>query len=66
MGLLTWIMVTVVTTLSVIGHGWNVFVSGISKGLEKVIVIVGPIIKDVNSQAKRYVDNIASNNAVST
>ena len=65
MGLLTWIMVTVVI-LSIIGQGWNVFVSGVFKGLEKVIVIVGPIIKDVNSQAKRYVDNIASNNAVST
>ena len=58
-------MATVVI-LSIIGQGWNVFVSGVFKGLEKVIVIVGPIIKDVNSQAKRYVDNIAGNNTVST
>jgi hypothetical protein len=47
--------------------GMDVFVSGVFKGLEKVIVIVGPIIKDVTSQAKRYVNNnIAGNNAVST
>ncbi len=65
MGLLTWIMLTVVI-LSIIGQGWNVFVSGVFKGLAKVIVIVGPIIKDVASQAKRYVDNITGNNAVST
>jgi hypothetical protein len=65
MGLLTWIMATVVI-LFIIGQGWNVFVSGVFKGLEKVIVIVGPIIKDVNSQAKRYVDNIAGNNTIST
>jgi hypothetical protein len=65
MGLLTWIMATVVI-LSIIGQGWNVFVSGVFKGLEKVIVIVGPIIKDVNSQVKQYVDNITGNNALST
>jgi hypothetical protein len=65
MGLLTWIMLTVVI-LSIIGQGWNVFVSGVLKGLAKVIVIVGPIIKDVGIQAKRYVDNITGNNAVST
>jgi hypothetical protein len=59
-------MATVVI-LSIIGQGWNVFVSGVFKGLEKVIVIVGPIIKDVTSQAKRYVNNnITGNNAVST
>ena len=55
----------IVVILSIIGQGWNVFVSGIFKGLEKVIVIVGPIIKMYN-QAKRYVDNIAGNNVVST
>lgn len=65
MGLLTWIMLTVVI-LYIIGQGWNVFVSGVLKGLAKVIVIVSPIIKDVGIQAKLYVDNITGNNAVST
>jgi hypothetical protein len=64
MELLTWIM-PIVEILSIIGQGWTVFVSGIFKVLEKVIVIVGPIIKMYN-QAKRYVDNIAGNNVVST
>ena len=35
MGLLTWIILTVVV-LSIIGQGWNVFVSSVFRGIDKV------------------------------
>ena len=37
MGLITWIAV-VVTILAIIGLGWNVFVSGVYKGAQKIMV----------------------------
>jgi len=36
MGLITWIAV-VVTILAIIGLGWNVFVSGVYKGAQKIM-----------------------------
>ena len=59
MGLLTWIMVTVVI-LSIIGEGWNVFVSSVFKGIDQVFTGISPIVKDLDKQAKQYAatDNI--------
>ena len=36
MGLITWIA-AVVTILAIIGLGWNVFVSGVYKGAQKIM-----------------------------
>jgi hypothetical protein len=36
MGLITWIAV-VVTILAIMGLGWNVFVSGVYKGAQKIM-----------------------------
>jgi hypothetical protein len=36
MGLITWIAVTVII-LAVMGLGWNLFVSGVYKGAQKVM-----------------------------
>jgi hypothetical protein len=37
MGLITWIAVGVVTILAIMGLGWNVFVSGVYKGVKKIM-----------------------------
>jgi hypothetical protein len=36
MGLITWI-VMVVTILAILGLGWNVFMSGVYKGAQKIM-----------------------------
>jgi hypothetical protein len=59
MGLLTWIILTVVV-LSIIGQGWNVFVSSVFRGIDKVLNGIGPITRDLGSEAKQYADNITS------
>ena len=59
MGLLTWIMLTVVV-LSIIGQGWNVFVSSVFRGIDKVLNGISPIARDLGNEAKQYADNITS------
>ena len=56
MGLLTWIMLTVVI-LSIIGQGWNVFVSSIFKGIARVLNSISPITRDLDKIAKEYAAN---------
>jgi hypothetical protein len=62
MGLLAWIMITVVV-LSIIGQGWNVFVSSIFKGVDKLLNGISPIVKDLAIQVKHYA---ATNNITSS
>ena len=59
MGLLTWIILTVVV-LSIIGQGWNVFVSSVFRGIDKVLNGISPITRDLGNEAKQYADNITS------
>jgi uncharacterized membrane protein len=59
MGLLTWIILTVVV-LSIIGQGWNVFVSSVFRGIDKVLNAISPIARDLGNEAKQYADNITS------
>jgi uncharacterized membrane protein len=59
MGLLTWIILTVVV-LSIIGQGWNVFVSSVFRGIDKVLNGIRPIARDLGNEAKQYADNITS------
>jgi hypothetical protein len=62
MGLLAWILMTVVV-LSIIGQGWNVFVSSIFKGVDKLLNGISPIAKDLDKQVKQYA---ATNNITSS
>jgi uncharacterized membrane protein len=55
MGLLTWIILTVVV-LSIIGQGWNVFVSSVFRGIDKVLNGISPIARDLGNEAKQYAD----------
>ena len=59
MGLLTWIILTVVV-LSIIGQGWSVFVSSVFRGIDKVLNGISPIARDLGNEAKQYADNITS------
>jgi hypothetical protein len=59
MGLLTWAILTVVILL-IIGQGWNVFVSSIFRGIDKILNGISPIATDLGSEAKHYADNIIS------
>jgi hypothetical protein len=53
MGLITWIAV-VVTILAIIGLGWNVFVSGVYKGAQKIMGN-SSILKKMTEKAQQLV-----------
>ena len=59
MGALTWIIVIIVI-LAIIGLGWQVFVSGVFKGAEKIIN-TNPVIKNTTQEAKQYFGDIVKN-----
>ena len=64
MGLLTWIFLTFILTiiiLSMIGLGWNVFISSVFRGIDKVLNGVSPIARDLGNQARQYAANINEN-----
>jgi uncharacterized membrane protein len=64
MGLLTWIFLAFVLTiiiLSVIGLGWNIFISSVFRGIDKVLNGVSPIARDLGNQARQYAANINEN-----
>jgi uncharacterized membrane protein len=52
MGILTWIIIAVLI-LSIIGLGWQTFISGVFKGGEKIINST-PEIKSITDKAKQY------------
>jgi uncharacterized membrane protein len=64
MGLLTWAMLTVVI-LSIIGQGWNVFVSSIFRGIDKILNGISPIATDLGSEAKQYAGHVVQTNFAS-
>ena len=59
MGLITWIVV-VVTILAIMGLGWNVFVSGVYKGVQKIMGN-SDILKKITEKAQHFVGNITKN-----
>jgi uncharacterized membrane protein len=59
MGLIAWIVV-VVTILAIMGLGWNVFVSGVYKGAEKIMGN-STILKKMTEKAQQFVGNIIKN-----
>jgi uncharacterized membrane protein len=59
MGAFTWIILIIVI-LAIIGLGWQVFVSGVFRGAEKIIN-TNPILKNTTQEAKQYFGNIIKN-----
>ena len=59
MGALTWIILIIVI-LAIVGLGWQVFVSGIFKGAEK-IMNADPILKNTSREVKQYFGSIIKN-----
>jgi hypothetical protein len=56
MRLLAWAILTVVI-LSIIGQGWDVFVSGVFRGIDKILYGISPLAKDLDKVAKQYAAN---------
>jgi uncharacterized membrane protein len=59
MGALTWIILVIVI-LAIVGLGWQVFVSGVFKGAER-IMNADPILKNTSREAKQYFGSIIKN-----
>jgi hypothetical protein len=47
--------------LSIIGLGWNVFISSVFRGRDKILNGISPIIRDLGNKAKQYAANITRN-----
>ena len=60
MGLLLILIVISVLILANIGLGWQVFISGVFKGAEKIISST-PVLENVSGKAKQYIVNITKN-----
>ena len=60
MGLLTWVMLTVVI-LSIIGQGWDVFVSSVFRGINNILYGISPLAKDLDKVVKQYTANNITN-----
>jgi len=59
MGALT-LVILIIVVLAIIGLGWQVFVSGVFKGAEKIIN-TNPILKNTTQEAKQYFGGIINN-----
>ena len=59
MGALT-LITLIIVILAIIGLGWQVFVSGVFKGAEKIIN-TNPVIKNTTQEAKQYFGGIVKN-----
>ncbi|HZA62950.1 MAG TPA: hypothetical protein VE573_08780 [Nitrososphaeraceae archaeon] len=60
MGLLLILIIISVLVLANIGLGWQVFISGVFKGAEKIISST-PVLENVSGKAKQYIVNITKN-----
>ena len=59
MGAFTFLLIIVII-LAIIGLGWRVFASGLLTGIDRVLKIGSPAVKDWTNQAKEYVRNADS------
>jgi Tfp pilus assembly protein PilO len=59
MGTLT-LVILIIVVLAIIGLGWQVFVSGVFKGAEKIIN-TNPVLKNTTQEAKQYFGGIINN-----
>lgn len=53
-------MLTIVV-LSIIGQGWNVFVSSIFRGIDKALNGINPIDRDLANEVEQYTNSINKN-----
>jgi hypothetical protein len=63
MGLITWVAIGAIV-LVVIGLGWGIFFSGLTKGAEKVSE--NPLIQNATQEAAKAIDNNADQTTVSS
>ena len=59
MGALT-LVILIIVILAIIGLGWQVFVSGVFRGAEKIIN-TNPVLKNTTQEAKQYFGGIIKN-----
>jgi Tfp pilus assembly protein PilO len=59
MGALT-LIILIIVILAIIGLGWQVFVSGVFKGADKIINS-NPVLKNTTQEAKQYFGGIIKN-----
>jgi len=59
MGALTFVILIIIV-LAIIGLGWQVFVSGVFRGAERIIN-TNPILKNTTQEAKQYFGGILNN-----
>ena len=59
MGALT-LIILIIVILAIIGLGWQVFVSGVFKGADKIINS-NPVLKNTTQEAKQYFGGIIRN-----
>jgi anionic cell wall polymer biosynthesis LytR-Cps2A-Psr (LCP) family protein len=59
MGALT-LIILIIVILAIIGLGWQVFVSGVFKGADKIINS-NPVLKNTTQEAKQYFSGIINN-----
>ena len=55
-----YVLLIIVIILAIIGLGWRVFASGLLSGIDRVLKIGSPAVKDWTNQAKEYVNNAGS------
>jgi Tfp pilus assembly protein PilO len=54
------LIILIIVVLAIIGLGWQVFISGVFKGAEKIIN-TNPILKNTTQEAKQYFGGIINN-----
>jgi anionic cell wall polymer biosynthesis LytR-Cps2A-Psr (LCP) family protein len=59
MGALT-LVILIIVILAIIGLGWQVFVSGVFRGAEKIIN-TNPVLKNTTQEAKQYFGGFINN-----
>ncbi|HJT49496.1 MAG TPA: hypothetical protein VJ729_15030 [Nitrososphaeraceae archaeon] len=53
-------VILIIVILAIIGLGWQVFVSGVFRGAEKIIN-TNPILKNTTQEAKQYFGGVINN-----
>ena len=60
MGLVT-LIVIIVVVLAIVGLGWNVFVSGVYKGAEKIMGNMNNSVKNLTKMTEQLINGLTTN-----
>jgi Tfp pilus assembly protein PilO len=60
MGLVT-LIVIIVVVLAIVGLGWNVFVSGVYKGAEKIMGNMNNSVKNLTKKTEQLINGLTTN-----